>query len=61
MVRATIIETLYKGELMVLLPRTPPYDWAWMVGFLQARAVAGVERFHDGATAAALAWKATAG
>ncbi|QWZ04039.1 DNA-3-methyladenine glycosylase 2 [Klebsiella pneumoniae] len=33
---------------MVLLPRTPPYDWAWMVGFLQARAVAGVERFHDG-------------
>ncbi|MDV1351455.1 DNA-3-methyladenine glycosylase 2 [Klebsiella quasipneumoniae] len=33
---------------MVLLPWTPPYDWAWMVGFMQARAVAGVERFHDG-------------
>lgn len=33
---------------MVLLPRTPPYDWAWMVGFLQARAVAGVERFDEG-------------
>ncbi|MDE4745651.1 DNA-3-methyladenine glycosylase 2 [Klebsiella pneumoniae] len=33
---------------MVLLPWTPPYDWAWMVGFLQARAVDGVERFHDG-------------
>ncbi|HBW0849071.1 TPA: DNA-3-methyladenine glycosylase 2 [Klebsiella quasipneumoniae] len=33
---------------MVLLPWTPPCDWAWMVGFLQARAVAGVERFHDG-------------
>ncbi|EMW0868723.1 DNA-3-methyladenine glycosylase 2 [Klebsiella quasipneumoniae subsp. similipneumoniae] len=33
---------------MVLLPWTPPYDWAWMIGFLQARAVAGVERFHDG-------------
>lgn len=33
---------------MVLLPWTPPYDWARMVGFLQARAVAGVERFHDG-------------
>ena len=33
---------------MVLLPWTPPYDWAWMVGFLQARAVAGVERFHEG-------------
>ena len=28
--------------------RTPPYDWAWMVGFLQARAVAGVERFDEG-------------
>ncbi|EPJ5724169.1 DNA-3-methyladenine glycosylase 2 [Klebsiella variicola subsp. variicola] len=34
---------------MVLLPWTPPYDWAWMVGFLQARAVAGVERFDEGA------------
>ncbi|HIB5584408.1 TPA: DNA-3-methyladenine glycosylase 2 [Klebsiella quasipneumoniae subsp. quasipneumoniae] len=33
---------------MVLLPWTPPYDWGWMVGFLQARAVAGVEHFHDG-------------
>ncbi|HID3985781.1 TPA: AlkA N-terminal domain-containing protein, partial [Klebsiella pneumoniae] len=33
---------------MVLLPWTPPYDWAWMVSFLQARAVAGVERFQDG-------------
>ncbi|HDH1518487.1 TPA: DNA-3-methyladenine glycosylase 2 [Klebsiella quasipneumoniae subsp. similipneumoniae] len=33
---------------MVLLPWTPPYDWAWMVGFLHARAVAGVELFHDG-------------
>ena len=33
---------------MVLLPWTPPYDWAWMVGFLQARAVASVERFDEG-------------
>lgn len=33
---------------MVLLPWTPPYDWAWMVGFLQARAVPGVERFDEG-------------
>ena len=33
---------------MVLLPWTPPYDWAWMVGFLKARAVAGVERFVEG-------------
>ncbi|HDE1994196.1 DNA-3-methyladenine glycosylase 2 [Klebsiella quasipneumoniae] len=32
---------------MVLLPWTPPYDWAWMVGFLQARAVAGVEHFDE--------------
>ncbi|WP_270189436.1 DNA-3-methyladenine glycosylase 2 [Klebsiella variicola] len=32
---------------MELLPWTPPYDWAWMVGFLQARAVAGVERFDE--------------
>lgn len=32
---------------MVLLPWIPPYDWAWMVGFLQARAVAGVERFDE--------------
>ncbi|HGF0146158.1 TPA: DNA-3-methyladenine glycosylase 2 [Klebsiella variicola] len=33
---------------MVLLPWIPPYDWAWMVGFLQARAVAGVECFDEG-------------
>ena len=33
---------------MELLPWTPPYDWAWMVGFLQARAVAGVEHFYEG-------------
>ncbi len=46
---------------MVLLPWTPPYDWAWMVGFLQARAVAASSVFTMGATAAALAWKATAG
>ncbi|HDH1530148.1 TPA: DNA-3-methyladenine glycosylase 2 [Klebsiella quasipneumoniae subsp. similipneumoniae] len=32
---------------MVLLPWTLPYDWAWMVGFLQARAVAGVEHFDE--------------
>ena len=37
---------MYKRQ--VLLPWTPPYDWAWMVGFLQARAVAGVERFDEG-------------
>ncbi|UCZ63841.1 DNA-3-methyladenine glycosylase 2 [Klebsiella pneumoniae] len=37
-----------KESLWCCYPWTPPYDWAWMVGFLQARAVAGVERFHDG-------------
>lgn len=26
----------------------PPYDWAWMLGFLGARAVAGVEEIRDG-------------
>ncbi|CAH6636774.1 DNA-3-methyladenine glycosylase 2 [Pseudocitrobacter vendiensis] len=25
-----------------------PYDWPWMWGFLQARAVAGIERFEEG-------------
>ena len=30
------------------LPWLPPYDWQWMVGFLQARAVSGIERFQDG-------------
>ncbi len=43
---------------MVLLPWIPPYDWAWMVGFLQARAVAGVSAFMMEAIAAALLWRA---
>lgn len=32
---------------MFELPWLPPYDWRWMFGFLQARAVAGIERFDD--------------
>lgn len=31
-----------------LLPYNPPYDWAWMSGFLQARALAGIESFEKG-------------
>lgn len=32
---------------MTLLPWQPPYDWQWMFGFLSARAVAGIETFHE--------------
>lgn len=32
---------------MFELPWLPPYDWQWMFGFLQARAVSGIERFDD--------------
>lgn len=32
---------------MFELPWLPPYDWQWMFGFLQARAVSGIERFQD--------------
>lgn len=32
---------------MFELPWLPPYDWCWMFGFLQARAVDGIEHFHD--------------
>ncbi|HGK4674661.1 TPA: DNA-3-methyladenine glycosylase 2 [Kluyvera georgiana] len=31
---------------MFELPWRAPYDWRWMFGFLQARAVAGIEHFH---------------
>ncbi|MFU0871024.1 DNA-3-methyladenine glycosylase 2 [Kluyvera sichuanensis] len=33
---------------MFELPWLPPYDWQWMFGFLQARAVSGIERFDGG-------------
>ncbi|MBZ4205262.1 MULTISPECIES: DNA-3-methyladenine glycosylase 2 [Klebsiella] len=32
---------------MTLLPWQPPYDWRWMFAFLSARAVAGIESFHE--------------
>lgn len=28
---------------MYILSWQPPYDWSWMLGFLAARAVSGVE------------------
>jgi DNA-3-methyladenine glycosylase II len=31
--------------MMFTLPWQAPYDWAWMMGFLAARTVEGVERF----------------
>ena len=30
------------------LPYTPPYDWGWMISFLGARALAGVEQMEEG-------------
>lgn len=33
---------------MYTLSWKPPYDWAWMLGFLQARAVTGVEVVSEG-------------
>lgn len=32
---------------MFFLNWQPPYDWSWMLGFLAARAVSGVERVGD--------------
>jgi AraC family transcriptional regulator of adaptative response / DNA-3-methyladenine glycosylase II len=34
-------------EISLLLPYRPPYDWAAMIQFLEARAIAGVERVVD--------------
>jgi AraC family transcriptional regulator of adaptative response / DNA-3-methyladenine glycosylase II len=31
------------AEITILLPYRPPYDWAAIIGFFKARAVAGVE------------------
>nr|WP_318381050.1 DNA-3-methyladenine glycosylase 2 [uncultured Enterobacter sp.] len=33
---------------MYTLTWRPPYDWSWMLGFLRARAVAGVEAVSEG-------------
>ena len=32
---------------MYTLNWQPPYDWSWMLGFLAARAVSGVETVAD--------------
>ena len=32
---------------MFTLHYTPPYDWPWMLGFLRARAVTGIEQVGD--------------
>ncbi len=37
------------AEIILLLPYRPPYDWAAMIGFLAARALAGVEVVADDA------------
>lgn len=36
------------ADAKYLLPYTPPYDRAWMCGFLQARTLAGIESFEQG-------------
>ncbi|EAV6461511.1 TPA: DNA-3-methyladenine glycosylase 2, partial [Salmonella enterica subsp. enterica serovar Typhimurium] len=33
---------------MFTLSWQPPYDWSWMLGFLAARAVDGVETVGEG-------------
>ena len=30
-----------------IIIRRAPYDWQWMFAFLSARAVAGIETFHE--------------
>ncbi|WP_246504924.1 DNA-3-methyladenine glycosylase 2 family protein [Microvirga antarctica] len=36
-----------QSGVTLLLPYRPPFDWASMLGFLEARAIAGVERVAD--------------
>ncbi|SIY70434.1 3-methyladenine DNA glycosylase [Shigella sonnei] len=40
---------------MYTLNWQPPYDWSWMLGFLAARAVSGVETVADNYYARSLA------
>jgi AraC family transcriptional regulator of adaptative response / DNA-3-methyladenine glycosylase II len=40
-----------KGEVTILLPYRPPYDWPAMFSFLKARAVPGVEVVANGSYA----------
>jgi AraC family transcriptional regulator, regulatory protein of adaptative response / DNA-3-methyladenine glycosylase II len=44
-----------EGEFSVLLRYKPPYDWSAMLGFLQQRAIPGVEWVADGAYSRAIA------
>jgi AraC family transcriptional regulator, regulatory protein of adaptative response / DNA-3-methyladenine glycosylase II len=41
--RRRTITTSAAPEISLLLPYRPPYQWAAMIGFLEARAIAGVE------------------
>ncbi|MFW4306179.1 AlkA N-terminal domain-containing protein, partial [Salmonella enterica subsp. enterica serovar Dublin] len=40
---AFMLEGQIKEKSMFTLSWQPPYDWSWMLGFLAARAVDGVE------------------
>ncbi len=44
-----------QGDAMYTLNWQPPYDWSWMLGFLVARAVSGVETVADNYYARSLA------
>src|ERR1700733_10026306 len=44
-----------EGDFSVLLRYKPPYDWSAMLGFLQQRAIAGVEWVADGTYSRAIA------
>lgn len=46
---------------MFTLSWQPPYDWSWMLGFLAARAVDGVETVGEGFMRAARLWASIAG
>jgi AraC family transcriptional regulator of adaptative response / DNA-3-methyladenine glycosylase II len=41
--RRAVATTSLAPEISLLLPYRPPYDWAAMIRFLQARAIAGLE------------------
>ncbi len=45
---------------MFTLSWQPPYDWSWMLGFLAARAVDGVETVGEGFYARSRWWASIA-
>lgn len=47
--RAQAPDASPSDELRFLLAYRPPYDWDWVLGFLAARTIAGVETVADGA------------